>query len=65
MLSSEIGRISEAIAGMNTTINNSTNGVKDIAEKTSNIVTSLDKAYDSVKENIKYSNDLESIVDKF
>lgn len=65
MLLSEIGRISEAIAGMNTTINNSTNGVKDIAEKTSNIVTSLDKAYDSVKENIKYSNDLESIVDKF
>ena len=65
MLLSEIGRISEAISGMNTTINNSTNGVKDIAEKTSNIVTSLDKAYDSVKENIKYSNDLESIVDKF
>lgn len=65
VLSSEMEDISKSISSMNETINCSTVGIKDIAQKTCDIVNSIANIYDTVEQNVKYSNDLSCIVSKF
>lgn len=65
VLSQTITNISQAISSMNTTINNSSIGIRNIAEKTSDIVNLTNQTFDSVEETVEYSNKLKEVVSKF
>ncbi len=58
-------QITEAIHGINTTINEATMGVSDIAGKTSDIVSLTTKTHQLVSENKVYSEDLKQMVAQF
>ena len=57
--------IADAISGINSTINESSIGVSDIAEKTSDIVDLTFKTNEMVDESVNYAKDLDNIVEVF
>ena len=65
ILSETITNISKAISSMNSTINNSSIGIRNIAEKTSDIVNLTNQTFNSVEETVEYSNKLKEVVSKF
>lgn len=58
-------KIASAIFGINSTINESAQGVSNIAGKTADIVSLTNQTYQMVQENVSYSQKLKSIVEKF
>ncbi|NLK93844.1 MAG: methyl-accepting chemotaxis protein [Clostridiales bacterium] len=64
-LSITMENISEAISSINITMKNSSIGIKDIAEKTSDIVNLTTKTYDVVGDSIDYSDKLKNIFSQF
>lgn len=57
--------IADAISGINSTISDSSVGVSNIAEKTSDIVGLTVKTNEMVDESVNYSQELESVVELF
>lgn len=57
--------VAKSISSINITISNSSIGIKDIAEKTSDIVELTTTTYTVVEESVDYANKLKSIVSEF
>ncbi|MBQ9632404.1 MAG: methyl-accepting chemotaxis protein [Lachnospiraceae bacterium] len=64
-LSESIRSIQDAINGINVTVGESANGVTDMAEKESDIVSLAGQASDIAEESLGLSNELASIVGRF
>lgn len=57
--------ISTSISEINAMVNDATEGIGDVAEKNTNIVTLTANTYDMVKENTDYAVKLKEMVEKF
>jgi methyl-accepting chemotaxis protein len=64
-LNSIISMVDDAIAGINTTIGESANGITDVAGKTDDIVNQTRTAQELIGENVSKSESLQEVIAKF
>lgn len=64
-LNSIISMVDDAIAGINTTIGESANGITDVAGKTDDIVNQTRTAQELIGENVSKSESLQEVISKF
>ena len=64
-LNSIISVVDDAIAGINTTIGESANGISDMAGKTDDIVNQTRTAQDLISESVSRSENLQEVIARF